>query len=194
MITSCMHCGTRTTPRPCAVRLADAVIRALRRAVLRTHLLRVASLEAFAARVQAVFTSDGALLQRLAPFADLDTRSLKVMYDSRTPTSAFSVEPFAARFTGLDVHGPPHLQLLHRAVRCARRHSSWMTARFAEVHDLLTKNTERAHSPALETYHARGVQDGARWASLGATGGGAVSRLIDTAPSTCGRTLVKHQR
>ncbi|KAF7352376.1 hypothetical protein MVEN_01201700 [Mycena venus] len=82
--------------------------------------------------------------------SDLDVRSLKALYDPRTPSSptpgangAFSVEAFAARVQALITDDRA---LIERLVR------------FAQAHDLLKKNAERAQklaqegSVALETY------------------------------------------
>ncbi|KAJ7246565.1 Up-regulated during septation-domain-containing protein [Mycena haematopus] len=82
--------------------------------------------------------------------SDLDVRSLKALYDPRTPSSptpnsssSFSVEAFAARVQALI---SDDRALIERLVR------------FAQAHDLLKKNAERAQklaqdgSGALETY------------------------------------------
>ncbi|KAJ7887509.1 Up-regulated during septation-domain-containing protein [Mycena olivaceomarginata] len=82
--------------------------------------------------------------------SDLDVRALKTLYDPRTPSSptpgsngAFSVEAFAARVQALIADDRA---LIERLVR------------FAQAHDLLKKNAERAQklaaegSGALETY------------------------------------------
>ncbi|KAJ6616211.1 Up-regulated during septation-domain-containing protein [Mycena sp. CBHHK59/15] len=82
--------------------------------------------------------------------SDLDVRSLKALYDPRTPSSpapgtggAFSVEAFAVRVQALIADDRA---LIERLVR------------FAQAHDLLKKNAERAQklaqdgSGALETY------------------------------------------
>ncbi|KAJ6560401.1 Up-regulated during septation-domain-containing protein [Mycena capillaripes] len=82
--------------------------------------------------------------------SDLDVRSLKALYDPRTPSSptpgsnaAFSVEAFVARVQALITDDRA---LIERLVR------------FAQAHDLLKKNAERAQklaqegSVALETY------------------------------------------
>ncbi|KAJ7498464.1 Up-regulated during septation-domain-containing protein [Mycena latifolia] len=82
--------------------------------------------------------------------SDLDVRSLKALYDPRTPSSpapggngAFSIDAFIARVQALIADDRA---LIERLVR------------FAQAHDLLKKNAERAQklaqegSGALETY------------------------------------------
>lgn len=85
----------------------------------------------------------------VASLSDLDVRSLKSLYDSRSNNlvspkpSVFSVEAFAARVQALITDDRA---LIERLVR------------FAQAHDLLKKNAERAQklaqegNTALETY------------------------------------------
>jgi hypothetical protein len=85
----------------------------------------------------------------ISSLSDLDVRSLKSLYDSRlgiptSPnTSAFSLEAFAARVQALIVDDRAIIERL---------------VRFAQAHELLKKNAERAQklaqesNSALETY------------------------------------------
>ena len=82
-----------------------------------------------------------------ASLSDMDVRSLKTLYDPRgtaaQPSSAFTVENFVTRVQALVADDRA---LIERLVR------------FAQAHDLLKKNAERAQklaqesSNALETY------------------------------------------
>ncbi|KAF8214069.1 Up-regulated during septation-domain-containing protein [Mycena galopus ATCC 62051] len=105
----------------------------------------------FRAGSGAVSPTLGPASPNLTSLSDLDVRSLKSLYDPRTPSSplpnnpstAFSVEAFTARVQALIADDRA---LIERLVR------------FAQAHDLLKKNAERAQklaqdgSGALETY------------------------------------------
>jgi hypothetical protein len=80
-----------------------------------------------------------------ASLSDMDVRSLKTLYDSRmnapsSPnTASFSVEAFAGRVQALIADDN---RLIERLLR------------FAQAHDLLKKNAERAQKLATESNHA----------------------------------------
>ncbi|KAI6018279.1 Up-regulated during septation-domain-containing protein [Pisolithus marmoratus] len=83
----------------------------------------------------------------LSSLSDMDVRSLKALYDAKSPQSAvgghFSIEAFVARVQALIIDDRA---LIERLIR------------FAQAHDMLKKNAERAQklaqdsNAALETY------------------------------------------
>lgn len=85
----------------------------------------------------------------VSSLSELDVRSLKTLYDNRSPlpaspnTSTFTIDAFAARVQSLIADDRA---LIERLIR------------FAQAHDLLKKNAERAQklaqdgNNALETY------------------------------------------